>query len=299
MGAAWSAELAGRVKKGGIMDVEDILVYVDGSPQSDVTLKLAAGVAQRFQAYLIGLHVIGLTLPTYDPATYLGGTHPSPLIGPIHDAAQHIARECEDKFRGELRQSGIKGEWHLDEGMVADSVAREARYVDLAIVTQIDPANPPLGTRRYVPQEVLLSSGRPVLVVPRDSRVDKMGEHILVGWNGSRESARAVNDALPFLKAAKSVTVLAVTPQRMYEGEPSIVGDIVPHLARHGVDAVTGECARHPSGTSNTLLRYAADCGADMLVIGGYGHSRLRTLILGGVSRGVLECVTLPVLMSH
>jgi len=281
------------------MGVKDILVYVERSPQNDATLTFAAQLAQRFQAYLIGLHVIGFTLPSYDPTTYLDRTHASPLIGPIREEAQHMARECETRFRHQLTESGVKGEWHFDEGMVADSVAREARYVDLAVVTQVDPANPPLGTRRYVPQEVLLSSGRPVLVMPRGDKAGKLGEHILIGWNGSRESARAVNDALPFLKAAETVTVLAVTPHRLYEGEPAIVGDIVPHLFRHGVKAVSAQCARHASGTSSTLLRYAADCGADMLVIGGYGHSRLRTLILGGVSRGVLECVTLPVLMSH
>jgi nucleotide-binding universal stress UspA family protein len=125
------------------MAVRDILVYVEGSPQSDATLRLAAQLAQRFEAYLIGLHVIGFTLPSYDPTTYLDATHSSQLFGPIREAAQHVARECENRFRDQLTESGVKGEWHLDEGMVADSVAREARYVDLAIVTQVDPANPP------------------------------------------------------------------------------------------------------------------------------------------------------------
>jgi len=281
------------------MGFKDILVYVDGSPQGYATLTTAAELSRRFHAYLIGLHVIGLTLPSYDPTTYLDRTPGSPLIGPIREAAQQVARECETRFQDQLQQSGIKGEWHLDEGMVADSVAREARYVDLAVVTQVDAANRPLGTRRYVPQEVLLSSGRPVLVAPHSGEAGKFGEHVLIGWNGSRESARAVNDALPFLKAATTVTVLAVDPQRAYEGEAVIVGDIVPHLTRHGVNAVNAECERRASGTCATLLGYAADCGADMLVIGGYGHSRLRALILGGVSRGVLELVTLPVLMSH
>ena len=216
----------------------------------------------------------GFTLPSYDPATYLDGAHGLPLIGPIREAAQHIAYECEKRIQDQLQQSGITGEWHLDEGMVADSVAREARYVDLAVVTQVDAANPPLGTRRYVPQEVLLSSGRPVLAVPHNSKAGKLGEHVLIGWNASREFARAVNDALPFLRAAKTVTVLTVNPQRAYEGEAVSVGDIVPHLTRHGVNAVNTQCERRASGTCATLLGYAADCGADLLVIGGYGHSR-------------------------
>jgi len=273
------------------MGFKDILVYVDGSPRSHSTLTLAAELAQRFKAYLIGLHVIGFTLPTYDPATYLDRAPVSRLIGPIREAAHNLARDSEQRFQAQLQQRGIQGEWHLNEGMVADDVAREARYVDSA--------DPPLGTRRYVPQEVLLSSGRPVLVVPPDGSAAGVAENILVGWNGSRESARAANDAMPFLKKAKTVTVLAVNPKRAYEGEAVIIGDIVPHLNRHGVNAVNAHCKRRASGTSGTLLGYAEDCGADLLVIGGYGHSRLRALVLGGVTRSVLGCVTLPVLMSH
>jgi nucleotide-binding universal stress UspA family protein len=280
------------------MGFKDILVYFDGSAASHATLTVAAELAQRFKAYLVGLHVIGATLPSHDPATYLDRMPGSQLLGSIHDAAQRLAHDCEMQFHSQLQQSGIEGEWHLNEGMVADSVAREARYVDLAIVTQVDTANPPLGTRRYVPQEVLLSSGRPVLVLPHSGTIEKLGENILVGWNGSRESARAINDALPFLEAAASVTVLSINPLHVYE-EVTVAGDIVPHLGRHGVRAVNTQWERQSSGTSSTLLAYAADSGADLLVIGGYGHSRLRALILGGVSRTMLEGVTLPILMSH
>jgi nucleotide-binding universal stress UspA family protein len=280
------------------MGFKDILVYIDGSEGSYATLTLAAELAQRFRSYLIGLHVIGATLPSYDPTAYLDRVPGSRLLGPANDAAQRLAHDWETRFQDELRQSGIEGEWHLDEGMVADSVAKEARCVDLAIVTQVDPSNPHLGTHRYVPQEVMLSSGRPILVVPHSGTMQKLGENILIGWNGSRESARAGNDALPFLEIAASVTVLSVNPLRVYE-EVTVARDIVPHLARHGVRAVNAQCERRSSGTGSTLLAYAADSGADLLVIGGYGHSRLRELILGGVSRGVLERVTLPVLMSH
>lgn len=279
--------------------LKDILVYVDGSPRSYATLALAAGLAREFQAYLVGLHVVGFTLPSYDPATYLGGWPGPSLAGRIGELEDHVAEECKQRFEDQLKQTGINGEWHQSEGMVADSVAREARYVDLAVVTQVDVHQPPLGTRRVVPQEVLLASGRPVLVVPHTGSFEKLGGHVLIGWNGSSEAARAVNDAMPFLVRAQKVTVLVVEPQRAYEGDTVLVDDIAPHLVRHGVSVESAKCARGESGTTDTLLHHAADSGADLVVIGGYGHSRIRALVLGGVSRGVLARMTIPVLMSH
>jgi hypothetical protein len=161
-----------------------------------VTLGLAAEAALRFEAYLIGLHVIGYTVPSYYPMAPFEGCLPSAQVtGLIRDSELLIARECEERFRDQLHRHGLRGEWHQHQGMVATTVAQEARYVDLAIVTQVDVAEPPMGTRRYVPQEVLLSSGRPVLVVPHTGSFNRVGEHILIGWNGSREATRAVNDA--------------------------------------------------------------------------------------------------------
>jgi nucleotide-binding universal stress UspA family protein len=279
--------------------LKDILVYVDGSPRSYITLALAAKLARRFQAHLIGLHVMGMLLPSYDPATYFDGAAGLSLAGRISESAQQVAQESERQFDKQLQRSFITGEWHPAEGMVADHVAREARYVDLTVVTQVDLANPPLGTRRQVPQEVLLSSGRPVLVVPHSGSFEIFGSHILIGWNGSREAARAVNDAMPFLVRADTVTIAVVEPVSAYEGDTVLIEDIGPHLLRHGVKAVSVRCARRESGTSGTLLDYASECGADLLVIGGYGHSRLRALVLGGVSRGVLARMTIPTLASH
>ncbi len=277
----------------------DILVYLDGSPRSFVTLAFAARLARQSNACLIGLHVIGFTLPTYDPSTYMAGRPGASLAGEIAESEEIVIEQCEQRFRAELHENGIEGEWHVHEGMVAACVAREARYVDLAIVTQVDPESPPLGTRRFVPQETLFSSGRPVLVLPRTGSIEKIGTRIVIGWNGAREAARAANDAMPFLEKAEQVTAVTVEPLNTYEDEGALIEDITPHLIRHGIKATSAKCTRGESGTSGALFDYAIKDKADLLVLGGYGHSRLRSLVLGGVSRSVLHDTKIPVLISH
>jgi nucleotide-binding universal stress UspA family protein len=279
----------------------DILVYVDGSPGGWTALALATELAMRFDAYLIGLHVVGLAMPSYHPIYGVCGPKipPIPPIDQIRDSELLVAHKSEERFRDQLQSHGARGEWRQCEGMVAATVAHEAKHVDLAIVTQVDHANPPAGTRRYVPQEVLLSSGRPVLMVPCTGSRSNPGRNILVGWNGSREAVRAVNDAMPLLKSAEKVTVLAVVPRHEREGEAVEIEGIARHLTRHGVKVANAQCTQRQHGTSSTLLSYAADIGADLIVIGGYGHSRLRALVLGGVSRRILRRTTTPVLFSH
>jgi nucleotide-binding universal stress UspA family protein len=146
----------------------------------------------------------------------------------------------------------------------------------------------------------LITSGRPILVVPYIGRLETFGTNILVGWNNSRESARAINDAIPLLAKAASVTILEAN---LIGRRPAIDDvtsvDITRHLTRHGISAKRARTVAAGISASDALLSYAADVSADLLVVGGYGHSRLRELILGGVTRELLQHMTLPVLMSH
>jgi nucleotide-binding universal stress UspA family protein len=174
-----------------------------------------------------------------------------------------------------------------------------ARYADLAIVGQLDPDNEAPGSP-LSPADVLLDSGRPALVVPYVGRFADVGQRVLIGWNASREAARAVNDALPLLARAAQVTVLAVNPRvgTMHHGATP-GADIAAHLARHGI-TVTVEIAHVTElDASDTLLNRAADLGADLIVTGAYGRSRMRELVLGGVTRDLLRRMTVPVFMSH
>jgi nucleotide-binding universal stress UspA family protein len=143
-------------------------------------------------------------------------------------------------------------------------------------------------------------AGRPILVVPYAGHFARIGQRVVIGWDASREAARAVNDAMPLLAAAEAVTVLTIDPEQSPRGHGEIPGaDIALHLARHGVTAQVERTVSAGIGIGNTLLSRAADLEADLLVMGAYGHSRVRELLLGGVTRTMLTSMTLPVLMAH
>jgi len=143
-----------------------------------------------------------------------------------------------------------------------------------------------------------LGVGRPVLIVPRYGTFETVGERVLVAWNGSREATRAVHDALPLLKLASSVTVLSIDPEHD-TGDRIPGADIALHLARHGVAAEGMSTVGLDISVGDLLLSRAADLGADLIVMGAYGHSRVRELVLGGATRHILQHMTVPVLMSH
>jgi nucleotide-binding universal stress UspA family protein len=282
------------------MALKDILVHLDPSPRAADRLRLAAALARQHDAHLIGLLVVDAMLPALAMAdTGSGG----PLVGQVldqirADALQDAAR-VEAAFGERMRLDGIGGEWRLVEGALPEVVALHARYADLAILGQVDPQTSPPGAAQSV-EQVLFAAGRPVLLVPHSGRFETLGRHVLVGWNASREAARAVNDALPILVAAEKVTVLAVNPERRpgaHGAEPG--ADIALHLARHGVKAEVEHMTAPSIPDGLSLLNRAAELAPDLLVVGAYGHSRLREMALGGVTRTLLREMTVPVLMSH
>ena len=177
---------------------------------------------------------------------------------------------------------------------------RQAQQVDLVILGQIDPTHPPRPEGRHLIEDVLMTSGRPILVIPYISQLAKIGTKVLVGWNNSREAVRAMNDAMPLLAKASSVTILEAIPAGKKAATDEVTSaDLARHLARHGIEAKTARTVMADISASDAMLSYAADASADLLVVGGYGHSRLRELMLGGVTRELLQHMTLPVLMSH
>jgi nucleotide-binding universal stress UspA family protein len=209
------------------------------------------------------------------------------------------AGTIEAAFRASIVDHGLNGEWRLIEGVVDEVVALHARYADLVVIAQPDPADTS-GRATAVSARTLMTSGRPLLLVPFAGSFEAIGQNILVGWNGTGEAARAINDALPLLQQAKKVTVLAINPRHGIGGDGDVpAADIALHLARHGVIAEAAHTIANDISEGDALLSYAADLGVDLLVCGMYGHSPLRERAFGGVTRSLLTEMTVPVLMSH
>lgn len=278
------------------------MVAVDAASRALTQLKLAASLAVRHDAYLIGLHSSfpANGLPNLG---YFERFH-RPLLEPIYrEFAAQTRAEAElarQNFEQIARRQGLSAEWRSVEGYPTGMTALHGRYADLILVGQPAPDDFEAALFRPVPQEVALTSGRPVLIIPYTGTWDEIGRHVLVGWNASREATRAVNDAIPLLADADSVTVLTIDPDEGPAEHGEVPGaDIALHLARHGVKVATEATVSGGMDVGNVLLSRANDLAVDLLVMGAYGHSRFRELVLGGATRTVLESMTVPILMTH
>jgi nucleotide-binding universal stress UspA family protein len=278
---------------------KDLLVTLDAAPQSLVRLEVAARLAERFGAHLVGLYTA--TVP--EAAGRYGYFDPA-LLDPLFREVLDKSRAEADRVRGHFEECvarrGVSAEWRMATGFPSETTAVHGRYADLVVLGQIDPDDGLASLVRPVPQEVALAIGRPILTVPYAGKFAEIGRRVLVGWDAGREATRAINDALPLLAAAQSVTVLAIDPESGFSGHGEVPGaDIALHLARHGVKATIERTVSARIGAGETLLSRASDLDADLLVMGAYAHSRVRELLLGGATRTVLESMTVPVLMSH
>ncbi|HXQ54130.1 MAG TPA: universal stress protein [Stellaceae bacterium] len=285
------------------MSFKDILVIFTDEHHPAPRLKLAVDIAQREGAHLVGLYPIS-------PITLLSGG--LPYTGSVTEvqalelvqaskrsAAQAEAGRVEASFQDAASRAGLSSEWRCVEAHLAEAATLHARYCDLTVLGQSDPDHPVSGGSDLV-ESVLLGSGRPMLVVPYAGRFDQVGRNVLVAWNGTREAARALNDALPMMTRAEKVTVLSVNPSDGIGKETVWPGaDIAHHLARHSIIAEASSTVSTEIDVGNAILSRAADLGSDLIVMGGYGHSRARELILGGVTRTLLQHMTVPVLLSH
>ena len=282
------------------MSYKDLLVVLDSDAASRRRIDLAAGLAERFAAHLVGLYPLPVPevphhLSYYDPAVL------NPFFLDLRQQAQAAAEEEREAFEHAASLRGLSAEWRLvAEGGAQADAALHARYVDLTILGQLDPDRGDVELIRPRPEQVTLASGRPILVIPYAGQFATVGRRVLIGWDASREATRAVNDAMPLLMAADIVTVLTIDAREGPDAHGELPGaDISLHLARHGVKAEIERTVSAGIAPGEVLLSRAADLGADLLVIGAYGHSRVRELLLGGATRSILQSMTLPVLMSH
>lgn len=280
------------------MSYRSILVHLDCSRHAERRVAAAAALALQYDAHLTALAPTGWALMPSEATPAFG-------LAAYQDAAMKELREqaqrCVDSFEQQVMRLGIVTcESRIEEGFAEGAVARAARYCDLTVLTQVDP-DEPASAAVLLPQDVLLQSGRPVMVLPyAGDWTLAPAARILVGWNASREAARAMHDALPLLKAASSVEVVVfATPEDVDLDHGQLPGaDIGLWLARHGV-AVEAKYIPAKVGVGEALLSHAADMSADLIVAGGYGHSRWREAVLGGVTRTLLGSSPVPVLLSH
>lgn len=287
------------------MGLKNLLVHLDDGPRSEMRLAVAIDLARRFSAHLTGLFIVDI--PGSD--LFYGAGMPfaagasgmDQMVSSLRGTATARGNAMGTHFRARLEREGLAGTWRMIDGETADVLSLHARYADLTILGQPNPEEPFHGSSAdAVLVSVMLSSGRPVLAVPYAGTFEAVGGYVLVAWNASREATRAVNDALPLLRLAKKVTVLAVNPKRGVEGRGDVpAADIVLHLARHGVMAEAAHTIATDISEGDAILSYAADIGADLIVCGGYGHSRAREMVFGGVTRTLLEEMTVPMLLSH
>jgi len=207
------------------------------------------------------------------------------------------AEAVEQRFKAELHLSGLEGDWHhLDAGEEAELIEL-AKSFDLMITGQLSPDT---RSAAFAPEHIAVGAARPVLVVPYAGAFDSVGKRVLVAWDGSREAVRAVNDALPLLGEAEAVTVMSVGQRETeLERRRTSLERIVGHLQRHAILARLEESVQGGIAVSDVLLSRAADLAADLIVAGLYHHSQLREALIGGVSRDLLQHMTVPIMMSH
>jgi nucleotide-binding universal stress UspA family protein len=228
----------------------------------------------------------------------MGGVPPELIEGQRAESNKR-ARDAITRFEQAAKRAGISMETRLISTSVAgaaDQIGRIARRFDLAVVGQ--PERKASLPDQVVDEGVLFESGRPVIFVPFIHKGGSKLDRIMVCWDGSRAASRAVADAMPLLKKANKVEVVIISTKPGKDNElPG--ADLGQHLARHGLDIDVKRITSPDVDVPSTILSYAADSSADMIVMGGYGHSRLREFVLGGATRGLLEAMTVPVLMSH
>jgi nucleotide-binding universal stress UspA family protein len=285
-----------KIRGAALGEFGEIVVFVDGQTETSGILELAGELAQEHGAHLTAVFMQPLSVST-PPEMFARGTGILSVIEAHRAQLEGIEAGHRALFDDIVRRYGVGSEWR-SVPYLSEDVEVHAHYADLAVVARPDPAGQTAGPPGLV-ESLVLTSGRPVIVVPPRGMASR-GRRILVGWNAGREAVRAVGDALPLLVRAEAVEVSIVDPERRRAAHGEEPGaDIARYLARHGVHVEVRRLSSGGEDVGHVLLSQAAALGADLVVMGAYGHSHLSEWIFGGVTRTVLHEAGLPVLMSR
>ena len=276
------------------MAIKDILLMLDITRATSPATEAAVELAGRVGAHLTG---VGLAIDPVVPG-FVVAPLPVELIESARADAIKAAETAIGRFEEAARRQGVAAEARMVEilmGGAPDSFLVNCRLTDLVVVGQDDPsAIEPM--RDTMIEAALFEGTAPLLIVPHIHRGPIKFDRVMVGWDGSRTAARAVHAALPILELAGTVQVVIVG---LDDGQGQAGADVATWLARHGVKVEIEQIVAPDIGVGDALLNHASDKNMDLLVMGGYGHSRLREFLIGGATRSLLSTMTLPVLMAH
>ena len=276
------------------MSYKTILVHIDSGMHTEKRLAVAINLTKKYDAYLVGLYVFS----PYIPPGYIMAQMGAEIEAAQNKIAVESMSRAEEVFRKQTSAAGLHDiEWQTAYTEPVHAMSLCAQYADLVVIGQSD-SKDDSGVDMDFPERLVLTAGRPVLILPNAGDFPTIGKRIIVAWNGSQEAMRAISNATPFLSSADKVYVMVVNSETstkdIIQSE-----NMVHYLERLGIQAEVKDLHGIEIDVGNELLSSASDLSADLIVMGCYGHSRLREWVLGGATRTILESMTVPVLMSH
>ncbi len=281
------------------MSIKTILAYLPSEELAEPVLKGAIALAQRHQAHVIGLHLEASYYPAYGEVAI---AVPPDVIEQMRQPLRERAEKLEETFNSRMKEAGISAEWRSgssEYSSLPKRIVQEAVSADLVLCPQVKPESVDV-TTLDLPERLILESGRPVFVMPPDKSAPIPAKRVLIAWNNSPQAARAVFDSLALMKDADAITILTLAGNADARREAEEhAGKLAANLGRHGLKAKVEAVDTGSRSASDTIMARLEDDGADMLVMGCYGHSRFRELVFGGVTRDMLAGVKVPTLMSH
>ncbi|SOD51487.1 Nucleotide-binding universal stress protein, UspA family [Pseudoxanthomonas wuyuanensis] len=279
--------------------LKDIFIPMTGAPADGAALNVAVALAAHHQAHLTIAELVNLQAPVTGPWDLA----PAMAMGEVHDRLRSQARANAAKLRNRLQKEAVDSEVRVVEALSSpppEMAVSLAQCADLSVLAGT--AGSPVGdaVANAFFSELLFGSGRPLLLVPPRGKLSLPLKRVVIGWTANSHAARAVHDALPLLGDAEQVDILMIdAPAGQPDKSPDPGSGIADHLARHGIAVKLVKKASHDNPLSQILIEHAQKAKAQMIVIGGYGHSRLREWVAGGMTREMLVRSPLPVLYSH
>lgn len=275
------------------MPIKDLLVLCDASEANSYRVETTFSLAKVFDAHVTGIHLVPYPMiPVYGPVF-------PPYSAALQlEVAENDTKLLESSFIEMGTDMNVPCTWKIMEGINIDYVIDNARYADLVVTSQYYSRYGELGPQR-LNDFFTVRLGRPLMVIPDLKKTHPLPNNVIIAWNESHEATRAVHDAIPLLSCAENIQVVSVSKNEKEEKACMIYcDDLREHLAHHGIQVEVISPKKSDKGTGNTILESALEFNADLIVMGAYGHSRFKEIILGGVTKYLLDHATIPILLS-